>query len=71
MGTYSWREICVRFRMDLHTKGALFHGGKFVLSLGWTYTRGRDTYSWREICVRFRMDFHTEGAHIFTEGRLC
>ena len=30
----------VRFRMDLHTEGALIHGGKFMLGLGWTYTLG-------------------------------
>ena len=24
--------------MDLHTQGALIHGRKFVLGLGWTYT---------------------------------
>ena len=46
--------------MDLHTWGALIHGEKFVLSLGWTYTEGC-TYSWREVCVRFRMDLHIEG----------
>ena len=37
-GTYSWREVCVRFRMDLHT-GPLVHGEKFVLGLGWNYTQ--------------------------------
>ena len=26
-GTYSWREVCVRFRMDLHTQGHLFMEG--------------------------------------------
>ena len=74
-GTYLWREVCVKFRMDLHSKcGTYFvlglrmdldrevhiHGGKFVLSLGWTCTQG-GTYSWREFCVRFRMHLHTEG----------
>ena len=55
-GTYSWKEVCIRFRLDLPLRrGALIHGGKFALDLGWTYIWG-GTYSWREVCVRFRMD---------------
>ena len=68
--TYSWREVFVRFRMDLHTGGALIHGEKFVFGLGWTYTQEGCTYSWREVCVWFRMDLHTEGGHLFMEGSL-
>ena len=26
-GTYLWREVCVRFRMDLHTEGDIFMEG--------------------------------------------
>ena len=44
-------------------RGALIHGGQFVLGLGQTYTY-RSTYSWREVYVRFRMDLHTGGALI-------
>ena len=48
-------------------RGALIHGGKFVLGLGWTYTQG-GTYSCREVCVRLSLT-HT-GVHLFMEGRL-
>ena len=41
--TYSWREVCVRFRMDLHTR-ALIYLGKFVSGLGWAYTQGSHIY---------------------------
>ena len=57
------------FKDGLTDREAHIHGGKFVLSLGWTYTQG-GTYSWREVCVRFRMDLHT-GGHLFMEGSLC
>ena len=49
--TYSWREVCVRFRMDLHTEGgALIHGGKFVLGLGWTYTQRGHLFMEGSLC---------------------
>ena len=65
-GTYSCREVCVRFRLT--HRGTLIRGGKFVLGLGWTYTQ-RGTYSWREVCVRFRMDLHTQWCTYSWTGR--
>ena len=73
--TYSCREVCVRFRMDLHTEGALIHGGKFVLGLD-LHTQGC-TYSWREVFIRFRMDLHMGdgvgggGGALIHGGKFC
>ena len=60
--TYTQREVCVRFWVDLYTDGSLclvlgglIHRGKLMLGFGWTYTQ-------RKVCVRLWVDLYTEGS---------
>ena len=70
-GTYSWREVCVRFRMDIHTGVALIHSGKLVLGLGWTYTLRGVLIHVGEFVLGLGWTLtHTEGVHLFMMGSL-
>ena len=55
-GTYSWREVCVRFGMDmdLHTEGGTY---------SWREVCVRFRMDFNTV--------HTEGVHLFMEGSLC
>ena len=70
--TYSWREVCVRFRMDLRPgRGALIHGEKFVLGLGWTSTQSGALIYGGKFVLGLGWTYAQGGGLLFMERSLC